>query len=285
MTLGNALAMNFYITKAELSGTDYYAVVTKYYADGTSVEKVIPYAEFVSYPNANGSMWRVTFDGIAAKEMSDRITVQIFNGKDQAVSQVWEDGIRTYLMRGINNNNFNEKGMVWAVECLNYGAASQVHFNYNTGDLANNQLTDAQKALGLDSVVVENKQVKGTNALGASLMLESNISLTAYFKAVPNAAGMTAKATFVDHYGDAKEQPFSADAGEFVIKSSMTGVVVDTMAAADARQLITVTMYNADGSVYGTITDSVESYAQRSGGAELYTAIMKFAQASFNMFH
>jgi len=55
--------------------------------------------------------------------------------------------------------------------------------------------------------------------------------------------------------------------------------VVDKIVLADAFSLVTVTVYNADGSVYGTGSDSVESYAARVS-SELNTAIMKFASSA-----
>ena len=56
------------------------------------------------------------------------------------------------------------------------------------------------------------------------------------------------------------------------------------MVVADARQLITITMYNADGTVYSTFVESVESYCARIGG-DLNIAIMKFATSAYNIFH
>ncbi|MBQ8747508.1 MAG: hypothetical protein IJZ08_06545, partial [Clostridia bacterium] len=66
---------------------------------------------------------------------------------------------------------------------------------------------------------------------------------------------------------------------------ALTGVSVTTMVAADVSQDITITMYNADGSVYGVIVDSVESYAARkSAESPLFEAVMKFGIAARNMF-
>lgn len=61
--------------------------------------------------------------------------------------------------------------------------------------------------------------------------------------------------------------------------------VIDQLVVADARQKITVTVYNADGSVYSTCTDSVVSYTARAraaqaNGAELYESIMNFADSA-----
>ena len=41
-----------------------------------------------------------------------------------------------------------------------------------------------------------------------------------------------------------------------------------------------VTVYNADGTVHGTATDSVESYIARNAVSDLNEAIMKFAASA-----
>jgi len=43
---------------------------------------------------------------------------------------------------------------------------------------------------------------------------------------------------------------------------------------------VTVTVYDADGNVHGTATDSVESYIARTGDNALNEAIMKFAYSA-----
>ncbi len=286
MTLGNELAMNFYFKQADLDGTDYYAVITKTYADGRDpVTKTVPYSEFAPFKNGSTMLWKISFNGIAAKEMADNITVQVFNGKDQAVSEVWNDSIRDYIMRNLDRTTFSAKQKVWAVECLNYGAASQTNFGYNTADLANNQMTDAHKALGLTSVSMSNNRVLGTNAKASNLSLESNISLSMYFTGITDPSTKYAIATFTDHNGNTKEGRIEGSA--FKKNGSLYGVPVNMLVASDVRQLVTVTVYNvANNAVYGTCKDSVEGYAARmSNGNDLYSAVMRFGQASYNMFH
>ena len=56
------------------------------------------------------------------------------------------------------------------------------------------------------------------------------------------------------------------------------------MVLADAKQVVNVTAYK-DGAVYGTCSESVESYiARQSSGAlkDLGTAIMKFSTSAYN---
>ena len=87
---------------------------------------------------------------------------------------------------------------------------------------------------------------------------------------------MTAKITYTDHKGVAK----TAEAGLEAHSGSTMKVVVDEIVLADAFSPVTVTVYNADGTVHGTATDSVESYVARSGDDALYSSIMKFASSA-----
>jgi 2-methylisocitrate lyase-like PEP mutase family enzyme len=93
---------------------------------------------------------------------------------------------------------------------------------------------------------------------------------------------MYAVVTFTDHTGASHSEKLGAHDG--------SRFTVNQVVVADARQLVTVTVYNADGSVYGTCTDSVESYVARArdaqaNGLALYEAIIKFADSAYTYLH
>ena len=170
------------------------------------------------------------------------------------------------------------------VEMLNYGAAAQVEFGYDTDNLVNADLTDEMKACAIESVELENDQVKGTNNVGSNLTLENQILLNIYFKAAALTDDTYAVVTFTDHNGNAKE--ITVKSSEYDTKGSYKIVVIDDIVLADAFQLVTVNVYDAEGNVVAYGSDSVESYASRmSKGDDLYMAIAKFAKAAYNSFH
>ena len=257
-----------------------YVVVTKEYADGR--EDVTRTFTPDTWQKLGSTLYYVSFNGIAAKEMSDKMYVQVFNSQGQAISEVWEDSIQDYLMRKFDS--FNQYQKTWAVDCLNYGAASQAQFNdYGIDNLANSKLTAEQQALATQSITMTDKSNMGDKGVGASLKLESSIELVVFFKGITDKTGMYAEISFTNYKGDVKTS--AADAADFIPLGSFTGVSVKTMVAADVSQDITVTMYNADGSVYGVIVDSVESYAARkSAESPLFEAVMKFGVAARTMF-
>ena len=88
---------------------------------------------------------------------------------------------------------------------------------------------------------------------------------------------MYAKVAFVGYKGNAENHTVAVD-----VNSTGVLVRVDKHVLGDSFEQITVTVYNADGSVYAQGADSVESYISRasaSGTATLYSCIAKFAYA------
>ena len=176
------------------------------------------------------------------------------------------------------------------IDMLNYGAAAQEHFKYNTSDLANNALTEEQQALATAKVACTNGQVKDATIYGSNLSLEDSILLNTFFKGLKgkDIASMYAMVNFTDFEGKAKEVRMEGSEFEkYGSSGDIYKIVVDDVVLADAKQLVTVTLYNADGSVFGTGSDSVESYVARaeSNNADtygLYANIMKFATSAYN---
>ena len=61
---------------------------------------------------------------------------------------------------------------------------------------------------------------------------------------------------------------------------SVYKIVVDDIVLADAFSTVTAAVYDANGNVHGTMTDSIESYVARAPETALNTAIMKFATSA-----
>jgi hypothetical protein len=166
---------------------------------------------------------------------------------------------------------------------LNYGAAAQVMFNYNTEDLANNALTEEQQAYATDTVSVSDQRIKGEGYYGSNLKLEDQILLTMYFSNI--TSDMYAIVSFEDHYGNRHET--RVDGSEFYrYSSTVYGVMVDELVIADGNQLVTVTVYDANGNVITSASDSINSYAARQMGKDpLYEMVAKFTTSAYEFFH
>jgi hypothetical protein len=160
---------------------------------------------------------------------------------------------------------------------LNYGAAAQEYFGYNTADLANGELTESQQALATQTTAYEDGRVKGANYMGTRLTLESNISMEFAFRSL--SADMTAEISYTDHYGDEitlETQPEAA--------GSSWIVTLEELVVADGRQAVTVKVYDGE-TVVAEVTDSMESYVARMNGtSNLFQQLMKFSDSAYNYF-
>ena len=263
MTLGNELKLNFMVNTTDLKD-GYYAELTH---NGKTVE-----AEFSKF-NSTYSSVGIT---VCAKEMADDIAVTVYDADGNAVSNEYIGSVRAYAMRALAGNT-TAKVKTLVVDMLNYGAAAQTFFKYNEADLANNELTEAQKALATAEVSCTDGRVKGENYYGSNLSLDDRILLNLYFKDCTD--GMTAKISYTDYNG--VEKTFDAAMERY--SGSIYKVVVDQIVLADASCPVTVTVYDGE-TVHGTATDSVESYVARADESDLYTNIMKFATSAKNYF-
>ncbi len=273
MTLGNELVVNFMMAP-ENYAEGQYAVLTH-----NGVEHTLPLYELIGY-------YAVSY-GIAAKQMADPLTVVIFDADGNAVSHPFTSSVRDYAARALTSSTADDV-RIMVVDMLNYGAAAQSFFGYNAEDLANNALTEEQAALASPTPISEDKSHKGENCYGSTLTLGERILLNMFFKNMPDdTEGMYAEISFTDHFGRA--QSIIVDDAEFVKEGTpYTYIIVDDIVLADARQMVTMTVYNADGSEFGSCTDSMESYIARANASEeaaLYDTILKFADAAYTYLH
>ena len=283
MTLGNSLAMNFAFEQGHRDDwTGCYAEIVKEYADGRPDKVItIPYAQWGSAGINGVKHFTLKFDGVAAKEMSDNVFVTIYDATGNAISDTWEDSVRGYAMRTLNNPKTSRESFIMVVDLLNYGAAAQSYFKYNTGDLANNQMTEAQKAMATPDAPAEDIREKGANYKGTNLGLESQILMRMAFGGTTE--DMYATIAFTNHSG--KKVMVNLSGSEF---GSTGTITIDELVLADGRKPVAVTIYNADGTVFASATDSMESYIARMRRDKydpLFEAILKFSDSAYNFFH
>ena len=272
MILGNSLEFQFGVEKSKFTTTQgYYAIIEKTWADGSTTETKVPATKWIDATD----YWAIPYDSLAAKEMADDFYVTIYNAQGVAVSNRRTDSVRDYVMRNINKQNTVGKTLM--VDMLNYGAFAQKNFDYGTEDLANNLLTAAHKAYATAQMKsVSNNRVQGANYQGTRLVLESRIQLQLAFKNL--TADKYAIYTFTNNSG--VKQNIRVDGTEFIDAGSAYVVEASELVCADARALVTFTVYNADGTVYATASDSIESYVARNLDIEAAVMLMKFTDSA-----
>ncbi len=274
--LGNAIDFQFGVPKSAVSDwTGCYAVVSKEVYGAEPSEMVLPADKW----GEAGPYWAVEYSGMAAKEMNDQITVQIFDGKGNAISEEKVYSIKEYAIKNYGTLNAEYKTLL--VDMLNYGAAAQKQFSYDTENLVNAVLTEEQQAMATPSVTVENKQVSGPNFFMSRLILESRIQLQFGFRGTDINADCYAVYTYAKHTGVTVEETVALVA----VGGGIYGVFVEDLDAADGRALVDVKVYNADGVEIGSAADSVEGYVARNSTVAINLAIMKYCDAANAALH
>ena len=275
--LGNTLDMNFYILQSYFIEDGHYATITHTKADGSQKVKTIEQKDWI----INNSYYQLKYDGVMAKEMADEITVVIYSSDGTQVSEVFVDGVRSYCMRNFNRLDETLKKVL--VDMLNYGAAAQQFFKYNEADLANALLTaEQQETYATKTVECTNTSIKGPNAYGTNFDLENRISMNMYFSNVTE--DMYAIVTFTNHKN--QEKNIRIEGSSFITNKAYKQIVIEEAVVADARRDITCTIYDTDGNVVASMTDSMASYVARmSATVPVGIPMLKFADSAYAYFH
>ena len=143
----------------------------------------VPMAEAVKSTMDDGTVrYRFSCE-LYAKQIADVAVVQFMKG-DTPVGDAVSYSAMRYCVNKITKNDEPEivdlcKAM------LNYGAAAQLYFNYNTENLANASLSEAEKKLPDVDASAYKYSVTGSEAgikaKSATLMLESEVKVRVYF--------------------------------------------------------------------------------------------------------
>ena len=181
LVLGDEIAANFYVSvsdhvssEAIMNVTDGYGT-TSYNLNGTQKDE-------------NGNY--IFTARMAAAQMGDTITLQLQDGATTGAIHTYKavDYARVILK---GNYSDNTKAMVKAM--LNYGAAAQTYFGYNTENLVNVGYESTETveipAVEADKIVTGN--VSGISFYGASLVFESKVAVRFYFNVTGNIEDYT----------------------------------------------------------------------------------------------
>ena len=273
LTMGNDLDLQFAVASSMMEDwTGCYFELVRSYADGTVDDvKTVPIAQQTS-----GAII-VKYEGLAAKEMGDKICVTIYNADGQAISQTWEDSVAEYAVRMLRKATLNSQKQL-IVDMLVYGAQAQSYLGYDTENPVTNLLTADELALATQNVTLEATLDRGSYWKGSNLTIKSNIVFQIAMQNVTE--GMTLSATYTDHTGKAHTLDTYTTSGALKI------LVFDQMVIADARQVITVTVTDASGKVVSTCQESIAEYLARQANAhQVFKAVMAFSDSAYAYLH
>ena len=261
--LENALTMNFRVEKTRIGTmTGCYVVITQ----DTKGDVTKGATVYQSQWTTSGDYYVIPYNGIAAKEMGDDVTAVLYNANGVAISNPKTDSLKDYAFRGLealkNATGRNAVLRTLLVDMLNYGAQAQTYFGYDAENLVNADLTDTQKAWATQSIDPDyTKTYTGTQP-ETSLILDNSILMKVAFFNVTE--GMYIQVRGTGHSGTAIEVDYSYD--EMTADPKVANkrfITIDKLMVADHGTGLTVTLYNADGSVNASVTDAVEGYVTR----------------------
>ena len=208
---------------------------------------------------AGSDYYTVEVPGIAGKEMTEAVSMYLLSEKNHvrtaAVSATVRDHALKYLAEG---TNAAYKTALYHM--LQFGAAAQNYFKYNTENLANAGLSAyASNAMtgevSKDGVVERAATVGAEYFYATNLRLEDRINLIFYFQNLPE--GCTAEFTWND--GEPVTKTITATGMDGVMM-----VELNELAVADYKAAVTCTIKDAEGNVVVSAQDSVAGYAFRA---------------------
>ena len=194
VSLKGNIAVNYYMLLSEEVLADDTAYMYFKLVDG---ELTIPVGEGIPM-ELDGETYYVYTCAVDAKEMTDNIVSQFFYGNN--VTREHTYNVQTYgkhILAAYDDQATRD--LITAM--LNYGAASQLHFGYNTDKLANDVRDDKGNAL-IAAPDYSDVTIAGFNAVAgqgtdlakfysASLILKSETTVRFFFQ-VDSAASFTA---------------------------------------------------------------------------------------------
>lgn len=175
LTLTGNIGVNFFMNLSSIALADENAKVQFSYANKTME---VPLGEG-EYTN-NG--YRFTCE-VPAKDMSSEITCKVVTSTQE--SQEFKYSVKEYAEYILANSDtyWNEYDIVRSM--LNYGAAAQTYFGYNTDNLANESLSEDDKSVEeidfSDYCFTISEEDENVTYYGTSLSLESEVAIKHYF--------------------------------------------------------------------------------------------------------
>ena len=170
ITLGDNIGVKFYLNSAD------YTVTTT--VNGVAVDPEISE--------------KVVTVKVAAAQMTDTIVLTVKNGEETV--HTGEYSVRQYA-ETILTGEYDVEVKEMVREMLNYGAAAQTYFNYNTGKLANAGY-ELETAAAVPTEVPEitaEGALDGISLYGMSLVFQSKTAVRFYFNVSGNISDYTFK--------------------------------------------------------------------------------------------
>ncbi|MCR5811164.1 MAG: leucine-rich repeat domain-containing protein, partial [Lachnospiraceae bacterium] len=236
--------------------------------------------------------YKFGYAGIAAAEMGDEIHATLHAIKDDVEYISGEDvySIKIYAYNMLSKYSSNTKLCTLLVDMLNYGAAAQTYFGYNTSNLVNSELTAAQQALATPQAssylsCQGETPLEGSSAsvITRTLSLGNSVVLRAYvsFDITPSE-GTYVQFCYTPIRGSAQTvKVYYGQGGNFTYDSGRNAyqVNLNSIAVADFGQPVEITVFNGNTQISGVYTYSIETYVHNMMAREGYAGLKTLLNA------
>ena len=239
----------------------------------------------------SGSNYVFTLKGIAPNELTQNVVATLYataNGKEYSAVKEFAAADYGYKVLELYAAYPSQaKLLTLIVDLLNYGAQAQIYTNFDTENLANAALTDAEKAFGtsetptLTSIFNSKYETIDSPTVvwkSKTLILEDAVVMK-YIFATDSVEGVTMKFS-------AAGMEWTKTAEDFVYDSASKTyyVLFNELDAGMMSEAVYITAYKDGVAVSNTVRDSIESYAQMnqnvSGLGELVIKMMQYGNAA-----
>ena len=184
--LSEGIILNYYVAEELLedkSNIRIEFVRPDYDADGNKITTTTIVDTFEEVVN-NGSLYlQFSYKDLAASEMNTVVSANLYCGDEYLSTR--DFSVKSYAMKYLAASANDALFNTLLVDMLNYGAAAQSYFGYETDNLANADLTEAQKAYATQTTpeinkttVVERNPDGLVEAKGGSVSLMSVIQIS-----------------------------------------------------------------------------------------------------------
>ncbi len=198
-------------------------------------------------------------------------------------SHVDQISIYDYAMNRLENSgSVTFKKML--IDMLNYGAAAQIHFNKNTDNLVNADLTEDQLALGTQDMpeltsCEEYITLSGATAsiLNKNLSFDNNVVLMYRMQFADGKLPKNAKLVLTYKTSMNEDVNVVIPGSKFTKSGGYYIAKYNALAVTDFRSVISATLYNGNTAISDTLNYSIETYAYdrlQNSNSETFKALI-----------
>ena len=266
ISVGVEIQVNYTILAARVKDYDrFYVEVVKQVADGEAVKTVFSLEkENMEVLEYNGTVvgYNVTYTGIVASQMGDNFSATLYAVNADGVTYYGlaeTSSIKNYLLEKINDKASSAEIKTLAVDMLNYGAAAQLHFGYNTKNLVNADMSEEMLALGTQTLpeAMDGSAVSGNGCnVVTSVSLQSKVMLYVTCLYAPSE-NSNMKFVVKDIDGKVLEE-FAPSA----MGANYCQGIYANVGAAQMRKLLKIELYDNDVLVSQTLTWALRATSQ-----------------------